>query len=146
LSQFLGPETDPATKLDGTFKIEQEGTRKDVERGFGVLKIQFLALTHPINLHHRDDIFYLILSTIFSHNMMVEESVSNNKMEDDLFYNITDPNDSDDNSTEDNDDVINRRNGGYGNSPLERHAKFKMVHRRWDELYDYGGQKHYKMQ
>jgi hypothetical protein len=34
-------------------------------RGFGVLKIKFLALSHPINLHHRDAIYYLILSTIF---------------------------------------------------------------------------------
>ena len=30
LPQFLGPETDPVTRLDGTFKIKQEGSQKDV--------------------------------------------------------------------------------------------------------------------
>ncbi len=34
--------------------------------------------------------------------------------------------------------------GGYGNSPLDRKEKFKMVHRRWEELYDYDGSKKFK--
>ena len=41
LSRFLGSETDPTTKLDGSFKIDQEGSRKDAECGYGVLKIKF---------------------------------------------------------------------------------------------------------
>eukprot|EP00804_Cyclotella_cryptica_P014784 CCRYP_020124-RA/>CCRYP_020124-RA protein AED:0.11 eAED:0.16 QI:0/0/0/1/1/1/2/0/150 len=32
LSRLLGTETDPSTRLDGSFKIEQEAARKDVER------------------------------------------------------------------------------------------------------------------
>ena len=66
-------------------------------------KIKFFALTHPINLHHRDDIYYLFLSTILLQNMMVEESVSNDKMEDGSFYNTIDPNDSEENSTDEGD-------------------------------------------
>ena len=31
LSRFLGTETDPATKLYGSFKVDQEGIQKDVE-------------------------------------------------------------------------------------------------------------------
>jgi hypothetical protein len=40
LTRFLGPEIDPATELDGSYKIDQEGSRKDVERGYGVLKLK----------------------------------------------------------------------------------------------------------
>ena len=50
LSRFQGTETDPATKLDGNFNMDQESSQKDVERGYGVLKIKFLVLTHPITL------------------------------------------------------------------------------------------------
>ncbi len=57
LSRFVGPEHDPTTSLDGSFKVDQEAARKDVECSFGVWKLKVLVLTHPINLHHRDDIF-----------------------------------------------------------------------------------------
>jgi hypothetical protein len=51
-----------------------------VQCGYGVLKIKFLALTHPINLHHRDDIYYMVLATttILLHNMMVKEWMDDN--------------------------------------------------------------------
>ncbi len=76
--------------------------------------------------------------------MMVEEHVSNDEMEDGLFYNTSDPNDSDGNNTEEKDDDGVTGEGGYGNSPLDRMEKFKMVHRRWEELYDYDGSKKLK--
>ena len=41
LSKFLDPETDPATKLDGSFKGDQEGGQRDIEQGYGVLKIKY---------------------------------------------------------------------------------------------------------
>ena len=115
--------------------------QKDVERGYGVLKQKFLSLSHPINLHHRDDTYYSVMATILLHNMMVEECVSNDEMEDGSFYNTIDPNDSDGNNTEEEDDDGITSKDGYGNSPLDRKKKFKMVHRRWDELYDYDGSK-----
>ena len=87
LTRFLGPENDPATQLDGSYKINQEGSRKDVERGYGVLKIKFLALTHPINLHHRDGISYMVLAAILLHNMMVKERMDDNEVEDGALYN-----------------------------------------------------------
>ena len=65
-------------------------------------------------------------------------------MEDGSFYNTIDPNDSDGNNTEeeDNDGVTGK--GGYGNSPLDRMEKFKMVHMRWEELCDCDGSKKLK--
>eukprot|EP00804_Cyclotella_cryptica_P025463 CCRYP_017203-RA/>CCRYP_017203-RA protein AED:0.21 eAED:0.25 QI:0/0/0/1/0/0/2/0/134 len=41
LSRFLGPENDPKTHLDGSFKVDQEAACKDVEHGYGVLKLKF---------------------------------------------------------------------------------------------------------
>ena len=79
---FLGTETDPFTKLDGTFAIEQEAIRKDVECGIGVLKLKFLSLTDPINLHHWDDMNHSALATTLMHKMMVEDWVSDTQVED----------------------------------------------------------------
>ena len=123
-------------KLDGSFKIDQEGSRKDVERVFGVLKLKFLALTHPINLHHRDDIYYMVLATILLHNMMVEERIRNDETEDSLFYDIIrdDCDDKDCNNNEMGDD-------SYDRSPVDRNDKSMMVHKRWEELYDHEGSK-----
>ena len=79
-------ETDPTTKLDGSFKIDQQGSQKDVKCGYGVLKIKFLVLSHAINLHHRDDIYYMVLATILLHNMMEEECIKNDEVDDGSFY------------------------------------------------------------
>ena len=102
-------------------------SRKDVERGYGVLKIKFLVLTYPITFHHRGDIYYLVLATILLHNMMVEELVENDKVEDGSMYNTIDPNDDCEYITEDEDDD---RSGGCEKGTLDRQEKFKIVHRR----------------
>ena len=75
------------TKNAYNFVADQEAHRKDIERGFIVLKIKFLALTHPINLHHCDDIYYLVLGAILQHNMMVEARLENGKEESSAMYN-----------------------------------------------------------
>jgi hypothetical protein len=81
LTHFLASESDPHTRLALFFAQEQESDRKDVERGFGVLKLKFLSLVHPINLHHKDDIYYLVLAVILMHNMMVEARIENDEVE-----------------------------------------------------------------
>lgn len=139
LSRFLGTETDPNTRLDGSFKIEQEAARKDVERGFGVLKIKFLSLTHPINLHQRNDIYHLVMATILLHNMMVEERVQSDEVEDGSFYNTVFNEDNEENEEESDND-----SDEYNSTPAGRHQKFQMVHKRWSELYDYEGSKYLK--
>jgi hypothetical protein len=67
-------------------KKDQEGSRKDVKRGYGVLKIKFLVLSHAINLHNRDDIYYMVLVTILLYNMMVEECIKNDEVDGGSFY------------------------------------------------------------
>ena len=60
-------------------------------------------------------------------------------MESDLFYHTIETNDSDGNTTMDNnvEDVL--ATVSYTNSSLDRKEKFKLVHQRWEELYDYKG-------
>ena len=62
-------------------------------------------------------------------------------MERDSFYNTNHLNDSGGNTTMDDDSEDVPDIGGYTNSSLDREEKFKMVHKRWEELYDYEGSK-----
>eukprot|EP00804_Cyclotella_cryptica_P018889 CCRYP_006428-RA/>CCRYP_006428-RA protein AED:0.19 eAED:0.73 QI:0/0/0/1/1/1/2/0/365 len=71
LTRFLSSESDPHTKLAYSFAQDQEAHRKDVEQGFCVLKLKFLALMHPIHLHRKDDIYDMVLASILMHNMMI---------------------------------------------------------------------------
>ena len=58
----------------------------------------------------------------------------NDEVEDASFYNtICSDNDNDDESSE----QVNLDHDGYDKTPADRHDKFKMVHKRWEELYDY---------
>ena len=63
----------------------------------------------------------------------------NDEVEDASFYN-TICSDNDDNSAKE----VNLDNDGYDKSPIDRHSKFKMVHKRWDEFYNYDGSKRSK--
>ena len=141
LSRFVGPENDPTTHLDGCFKVDQEAACKDVERGYGVLKLKFLVLAHPINLHPRDGIYYLVMATIVLHNMMVEERLTDDEVEDGLFYNSF----CSENEHDDGED-IECYDDAYSSTPAGRLDKFNMVHRRWEELYDCDGSKNLKDQ
>ena len=91
-----------------------------------MLKITFLLLSHAINLHHRDDIYYMVMVTILLHNMMVEKCIKNDEVEDGSFYNtLCDECDEENSNDEDESD-----GGVYENSPVDRHDKSKMVNRR----------------
>ena len=70
------------------------------------------------------------MATILLHNMMVEECMSNDEVEDASFYNTicNDP-DNDDECTE----QVNLDSDGYDKMSADRHDKFKMVHKRWEE-------------
>jgi hypothetical protein len=72
LSCFLSSESNPHTKLAFSFAEDKEAHRKDVERGFGLPKLRFLALLHPISLHDCNNIYYVVPALILMHDMMVE--------------------------------------------------------------------------
>ena len=63
----------------------QESSRKDVERGYGVLKKKFLIL-NCICLHDLEDVIFVAETCIILHNMMVEERMKSGFVESDKFY------------------------------------------------------------
>ena len=67
---------------------------------------------------------------------MVEERVSADDMEDGSFYNSV--LDEDENVSENEEDEEVR---GYDNNPMDRRARSTIVHKRWEQLYDYDGSK-----
>ena len=69
--------------------------------------------------------------------MMVKEHVSNDEIEAaSLYYNSK----SDDDSSEE----MEPKDSEYNNTPSTRHEKSNMVHKRWQELYNYEGSKELK--
>jgi hypothetical protein len=90
LVRFLATICDPKSIIASYFAKKQEAARKDVERAFGVMKIKFLCLKHPILLHNNDDIFYVVLACVAMHNMMVEWRVDEGNDESSGFYAVSD--------------------------------------------------------
>ena len=64
-----------------------------------------------------DDIYYMVLATILLHNMMVEELIKNDEVEDGSFYDTL----CDECGEENSNDEDESEDGGYGNSPVDRH-------------------------
>ena len=52
LSRFLSTISVPMTLIDSNYSEWQESARKDIERAFGVLKLKFHILEHPMLMHH----------------------------------------------------------------------------------------------
>jgi len=57
LTQFLLAELDPHINIACSFAADQEAHRKDIERVSGVLKIKYVLLLPPINLHYHNDTY-----------------------------------------------------------------------------------------
>ncbi len=141
LTRFLSSESDPHTKLAFSYAQDQEAFRKDVERGFGVLKLKFLCLLHPINLHHKDDIYYLVLACVLMHNMMVETRVENDEVESAYLYNTLTATEGQNISGESPDDTEEMATliTEVEEDVLDRNLKHEIVMRRWASLYDKDG-------
>ena len=148
LTRFLATISDPTTKIASFFATQQEAFRKDVERAFGVLKAKFLCLKHPIRLHHEDDIFYVVYACIALHNMMVQyREEEEGQKECEMFYAVSHLEDemgadcsgatSNDEDEEEDDNCDN-----YDlSNPVDMHVKYKMVQKRWRELYNHADAK-----
>ena len=141
LTRFLSSESDPHTKLAFSFAQDQEAFRKDVERGFGVLKLKFLSLLHPINLHHKDDIYYLVLACILMHNMMVEARVENEEEESAYLYNTLSATEGQTAAGDlvDDSEEMEALMTEVEEDVMDMNMKHQIVMRRWGTLYDCGG-------
>jgi Plant transposon protein/Ulp1 protease family, C-terminal catalytic domain len=74
-SRFMGAVKQPITDEEKKFSAWQEGARKDVERGFGVLQCRWQAIEHPIHTHNPEKIPKMISTCLILHNMCVAERV-----------------------------------------------------------------------
>eukprot|EP00986_Skeletonema_menzelii_P009724 scaffold4492_cov81-Skeletonema_menzelii.AAC.4 len=79
LSRFLKSIVNPTLRIDREYASWQEGKRKTIERGFGVLEKKFHITVNPIHLYFMEDIETIVLGCIVLHNMMVKV-----RMEDDI--------------------------------------------------------------
>lgn len=62
----------PQTDKDRLFAKKQEGTRKDVERAFGVLQQRFKIVAEPSRLWDQTDMGIVMKACIIMHNMILE--------------------------------------------------------------------------
>ena len=100
-----------------------------------------MALTHPINLHYRDDIYYLVLGTILQHNMMVEACLKHGEEESSAMYNTVEL------TAEESGNVGCGDNLSGEDSDVDmevdesmlRQFRFEIAHKRWSALYDREG-------
>ena len=142
LARFLSTISDPTSKIASFFAVNQEAFRKDVERAFGVLKKKFLALKHPILYHHQDDIFFVVFASIAMHNMMVNYRIEEEGvLESEHFYAVSHLEDTElanqTDEQEEHDEVQQNECEGYNPSdPEDIDRKYRMVQKRWRELYD----------
>ena len=89
LARFVKPLSEPLGRRETKYAAWQESSRKDVERGFGVLQRKFHILVHPFELWFRDDIANIVHCCVVLHNMMVEERVSRSEIERAGFYELS---------------------------------------------------------
>eukprot|EP00956_Cyclotella_meneghiniana_P027229 scaffold60647_cov51-Cyclotella_meneghiniana.AAC.4 len=148
LTRFLATISDPTSKIASFFATQQEAFRKDVERAFGVLKVKFLCLKHPIRLHNEDDIFYVVYACIALHNMMVQyRDEEEGQKESEMFYAVSHLEDEmgvDCSSTianEDDEEENDICNDYELSNPVDMRVKYDMVQKRWRELYNHADAK-----
>jgi hypothetical protein len=76
----------PVGKSEEDYAKWQEKTRKDVERGFGVLQAKFRFLVHKIELKLIQDIVNVVNRCLLLHNLMVTVRISQNEPETESWY------------------------------------------------------------
>jgi hypothetical protein len=91
LSQPIGPK-------QASYAKWQERTRKDIERGFGVLQSKFRFLVQKVELWSVSDIVSLVNCCILLHNWMVTERIWRNESESNDWYDDSTVSENDGNS------------------------------------------------
>jgi Plant transposon protein len=86
LSRFVKTIEEPGNPLAASFAKWQEASRKDIERGFGVLKAKFHFLLTRIELWYIGEITDAVDTCMILHNMMVAHRMDNDEEEAADFY------------------------------------------------------------
>jgi hypothetical protein len=75
LSRFVKTISEPRNRWEALYAIWQEAKRKDVERGFGVIKKKFGFLQIPFQMYDIENIAEIVYCCFILHNMAVEERI-----------------------------------------------------------------------
>jgi hypothetical protein len=78
LSRFVKTISEPLNKWEALYSLWQECSRKDAERGYGVLKKQFGFLTHPFQMYDVQEIAKIVYCCFILHNIPAEKKISPN--------------------------------------------------------------------
>jgi hypothetical protein len=90
LSRFVRTLSQPVDKDQAKYAKWQEKTRKDVERGFGVLQSKFCILTQKVELWSIKDIISVTdCCLLLQHNWMVTVRLSRDESESNEWYDVT---------------------------------------------------------
>jgi len=81
LSRFVKTCAVPMNRHQSDYAAWQEGSRKMIERAFGILQQKFQALCGPVELFYVDDIADIVGACLILHNMMVEQRIERNELE-----------------------------------------------------------------
>ena len=79
LSRFCKTISIPLGRNQAKYSKWQEGSRKSVERAFGILQRKFQILTRPVELFYEEDIKDVVETCLILHNMMVENCMENDE-------------------------------------------------------------------
>jgi Plant transposon protein len=90
LGRFVKTIQEPGNSKAKRYAAWQEGSRKDIERAFGVLQRKFAVLTKPLEYWHLDDINKIVNTTIILHNMMVAHRIDSDEIDSLDFYEVPD--------------------------------------------------------
>ena len=90
LSRFAKTFQEPNTKPKKFYAGWQEGSRKDAERGFGVLQRKWHILVRAFELWYVNDIKAIVETCVILHNMMVNIRVANGEQESLTLYEFVD--------------------------------------------------------
>lgn len=93
IARFVKTKSCPIGIAESNYAKWQEKTRKDVERGFGVLQRKFHFLVHKVELWDIKEIVSIVKCCILLHNWMVTYRLSHDEQESMDFY-IDFPNNS----------------------------------------------------
>jgi hypothetical protein len=88
LSRFVKTLSQPVDKDQAKYAKWQEKTRKDVERGFGVLQSKFRILTQKVELWSIEDIVSVTDCCLLLHNWMVTMRLSRDESESNEWYDV----------------------------------------------------------
>jgi hypothetical protein len=94
---------------------------------------------HPINLHDRNDIYYIVLAAILQHNMMVEVRLMSEEVESAAMYNIVETTAAESGNVGAEDDMMEVDDGEAQEQGTDNKLKFEIAHKRWAEIYGHEG-------